>query len=454
MRPPYPAVDRDCPTHVGADPAVSLELPLSARLAWWLTAWLRGTRSPTTCSTPSPRRPGARRRRPPGRYGDARPARRRRGAPAPTGPGWRCRSRATCSGWAGPASFNDAALDVGRGGRRRRLGLVPEVVGEVVQWHVPPGGSAPAARRRRGGPGAAGGPARLGRPPGRPRRRALAARGGRPLMNLRHRPTLDAPLGTPAAVRRPGGARAAGLGHRGPGARGRRRCAVVVRDRSSAVALLQPLERAARRALVAACSPEVWPDPRTSRARGHPRRLASTRHGRAPKTLLVTLTGKDRPGVTSAIFATLAAAGVEVLDIEQIVLRRRLVLGVLVTAPRDWKKLRVAIEQTAADLGMQVEVDRGAGDNKSRQGDRSHVTAASAARSRRRPCRPSPGGSPTRGANIDRIERMARYPVTAIDLAVSGRRPRCCDRCSPPRRPSRASTSPCSASRCTAAACG
>ena len=28
------------------------------------------------------------------------------------------------------------------------------------------------------------------------------------------------------------------------------------------------------------------------------------------------------------------------------------------------------------------------------------------------------------GANIDRIERMARYPVTAIDLHVSGRRPR------------------------------
>ena len=67
-----------------------------------------------------------------------------------------------------------------------------------------------------------------------------------------------------------------------------------------------------------------------------------------PKTLLVTLTGKDRPGVTSAMFAALAAAGVEVLDIEQIVLRRRLVLGILVTAPRDWKKLRDVIERTAA----------------------------------------------------------------------------------------------------------
>ena len=55
--------------------------------------------------------------------------------------------------------------------------------------------------------------------------------------------------------------------------------------------------------------------------------------GQRPETLLITLTGKDRPGVTSAIFTTLSRAGVEVVDIEQIVLRRRLILGVLVTDP-------------------------------------------------------------------------------------------------------------------------
>ncbi|WP_104106846.1 phosphoserine phosphatase SerB [Nocardioides sp. 616] len=141
-----------------------------------------------------------------------------------------------------------------------------------------------------------------------------------------------------------------------------------------------------------------------------------------PKTLLITLTGKDRPGVTAAVFSRLAAAGVEVLDIEQIVLRGRLVLGVLVSAPRDWKRLRDAVTETASALGMQVEVDRGVGDNKVRAVGRSHVTVI---------------GSPLRaaamaaiagriadcGANIDRIERMARYPVTAIDLHVSGVEP-------------------------------
>ncbi|MBB6625912.1 phosphoserine phosphatase SerB [Nocardioides sp. KIGAM211] len=144
--------------------------------------------------------------------------------------------------------------------------------------------------------------------------------------------------------------------------------------------------------------------------------------GAKPETLLITLTGKDRPGVTSSVFATLALAGVEVLDIEQIVLRRRLILGVLVTAPRDWKKLRDAVEETAASLDMSVDVDRGTGDNKARKGGRSHVTiigtplkaaAMGAVAGRIADC----------GANIDRIERMARYPVTAIDLHVSGADP-------------------------------
>ena len=142
----------------------------------------------------------------------------------------------------------------------------------------------------------------------------------------------------------------------------------------------------------------------------------------AHKTLLITLTGKDRPGVTSAIFATLSQAGVEVLDIEQIVLRRRLVLGVLVSAPRDWKKLRESVLETGQALGMTVDVDRGVGDNKSRQGGRAHVTVIGS------PLRASSmaavaGRIADSGANIDRIERMARYPVTAIDLHVSGADP-------------------------------
>jgi phosphoserine phosphatase len=139
----------------------------------------------------------------------------------------------------------------------------------------------------------------------------------------------------------------------------------------------------------------------------------------APDTLLITLTGEDRPGVTSSVFETLAGAGVEVVDLEQIVLRGRLVLGVLVTAPRDARRLRASLEATAAGLGMQVSIERGTGDNAERPSGRSLVTLIGG------PLKASAvagvsGRIADLGANIDRIQRMARYPVTAIELQVSG----------------------------------
>jgi phosphoserine phosphatase len=139
-------------------------------------------------------------------------------------------------------------------------------------------------------------------------------------------------------------------------------------------------------------------------------------------TLLVTVVGKDRPGVTSAVFTALSAHGVEVLDIEQVVLRRRLVLGVLVTVPRDEGGLRRSLRRVAGDLGMDIDVDRGTGDNLPRREGRSHVTVLGG------PLRPSAvsaiaGRIADTGANIDRIVRMARYPVTAIEMDVSGADP-------------------------------
>jgi len=140
------------------------------------------------------------------------------------------------------------------------------------------------------------------------------------------------------------------------------------------------------------------------------------------QTLLITLTGTDRPGVTSGVFAALARFGVAVLDIEQIVLRRRLVLGVLVAAPPRWEELRDVVTAVGSELGLSVDVDRGTGDNRSRPEGRSHVTVLG------HPLTAEAFGAIAgrvagTGANIDRIERMARYPMTAIELHVSGADP-------------------------------
>jgi phosphoserine phosphatase len=76
----------------------------------------------------------------------------------------------------------------------------------------------------------------------------------------------------------------------------------------------------------------------------------------AARTLLVTVTGRDRPGVTSALFSALARADIEVLDVEQVVIRGRLVLGVLVTAGDHEGALRAGVARVT-EAAMHGELD-------------------------------------------------------------------------------------------------
>ncbi|WP_286690786.1 ACT domain-containing protein, partial [Aeromicrobium sp. REDSEA-S38_B2] len=59
-------------------------------------------------------------------------------------------------------------------------------------------------------------------------------------------------------------------------------------------------------------------------------------------TLLLTLTGPDRSGVSTRLFASLEPFEVEVVDVEQLVVRGRLVLSVLVSLPDDPRALEDA----------------------------------------------------------------------------------------------------------------
>ena len=141
-------------------------------------------------------------------------------------------------------------------------------------------------------------------------------------------------------------------------------------------------------------------------------------------TALVTLTGRDRPGVTSRLFAALAGGGeLTVLDIEQVVIRGRLVLGVLLGCgpDPDLTAIHRGIRAVAADLGMDVEITMGSAEP-ARQRGQLHVTVLG------KPLRPAAiaaiaGRIAAHGANIDRIDRLADRPVTCIEFAVSGAEP-------------------------------
>src|SRR5580704_15139433 len=140
-------------------------------------------------------------------------------------------------------------------------------------------------------------------------------------------------------------------------------------------------------------------------------------------TLLVTLTGRDRPGVTSRLFTALTGQELTVLDIEQVVIRGRLVLGALLGCggDPDLTAIHRGIRAVAADLGLDAEITMGSGEPPRRRGQL-HVTVMG------RLLAPTAiaaiaGRIAAGGANIDRMDRLADRPVTCIELDMSGADP-------------------------------
>ena len=137
------------------------------------------------------------------------------------------------------------------------------------------------------------------------------------------------------------------------------------------------------------------------------------------RTLLVTLNGPDRPGVTKALFEAASTVGADVLDLEQVVVRGHLALSVLLSPGRDENVLVDRLTRAGSRLGMRVDLEVGRGDNAPRRTGRAavvvmgaplathHVAAVAAAIAEH-------------GANIDRIRRLSRYPVTTVEMDVSG----------------------------------
>jgi hypothetical protein len=230
-----------------------LALPHSAVLAWWLTAWLRGHEQTDhvldALAADTQLLAG-------GSALDLLTIARASGA---SYAGLALPVDGDPLGLGGPRDFNAAAMDAGQAVVAGTLGLVPEEQGETVQWRphdaaprqLPDVGEADRTLRETL-LGAAGDLADLEVARWRPE--AADA-----LMNLHRRPQVEAPLGTPP--------RCVDLA-----ARGLQAWAIVdlaLADDGGALSsyaveqrrgLLQPLGRAARRAIVAACSPEVWPD--------------------------------------------------------------------------------------------------------------------------------------------------------------------------------------------------
>lgn len=148
-----------------------------------------------------------------------------------------------------------------------------------------------------------------------------------------------------------------------------------------------------------------------------------------PQTLLITLTGDDHPGVTAGLCEALTPFPLVIVDMEQIVVRGRLVLSVLVAIDPEHDErqdlsevmanVRRAARQAAAAEDMDVTTVPGAQESPIHRQQRLEVTVLGA------PLKPDAvrqiaNQIAGHGGNIDRIRRIAAYPVTAVVFEGSG----------------------------------
>ena len=137
------------------------------------------------------------------------------------------------------------------------------------------------------------------------------------------------------------------------------------------------------------------------------------------QTLLATLTGADRPGVTSHLFSSLEDLDIAVLDVEQVVVRGQLTLAILLDAGEQSGALAARVAKVAYDLGMTISTSLGTGDTSRNRTGRAAVTALEQPLTTAQVSAVTSTIAAT-GANIDRIRRLSRYPVTTFEFDVSG----------------------------------
>ena len=144
---------------------------------------------------------------------------------------------------------------------------------------------------------------------------------------------------------------------------------------------------------------------------------ATVKEVAVPETILIRVTGNDRPGITTELLSLLAGLDAELQDIEQVVVRRQLTLGLAVVVPagRDLVK-EVLLFGWERGLEIDFEVVDAA---PTRHARRQVVTILAPELSPTSLARAS-GAIAASGGNIHRIHRLSRFPVWSYEFMVEG----------------------------------
>lgn len=138
-------------------------------------------------------------------------------------------------------------------------------------------------------------------------------------------------------------------------------------------------------------------------------------------SVLITVTGVDQPGVTSALFEVLSRHDVELLNVEQVVVRGRLTLAVLVAGADEiagGPALRDEVNTAIRSVGLDVTIERSDDLAVLREPSTHSIVVLG------RPITAEGFGVVARevaalGVNIDTIRGVSDYPVTGLELRVS-----------------------------------
>lgn len=137
-------------------------------------------------------------------------------------------------------------------------------------------------------------------------------------------------------------------------------------------------------------------------------------------TILIRLSGLDRPGITAGLLDCLADEDVRVYDMEQVVVRQRLTLDVLIGLDgADDQAVRKEVLFWGHEQDLRVEFEVVDDTSATASLPRFAVTVLG------QPLTPAALAGVTKAiasgdGNIDRIVRLSRYPVTSFEFVVLG----------------------------------
>lgn len=134
---------------------------------------------------------------------------------------------------------------------------------------------------------------------------------------------------------------------------------------------------------------------------------------------LLLFSGVDAPGQSDAIFTALASYSIEIIDIEQVVIQKRLLLTILISVdPAHTDSIEKEMSQVAASKNLDFAAEFIATQPEFSLTERLHLVILGS------PLSPMALSTvahaiATKSGNIDRIHRTVSYPVTAFEFLIT-----------------------------------